>query len=288
MILPFTFINNFVNFKINLLSPFKVNIYTFVLLIKKTVMKVLKRLLFATALIVVVSSAVNAQIGVGVSISARIAPPALPLYSQPPCPVNGYLWTPGYWGWNTDLADYYWIPGVWAAPPRIGYLWTPPYWGYESGAYLFHSGYWGPHIGFYGGIRYGYGYYGTGFVGGGWAGNVFRYNTAVVNVNRTVVQNTYVDRTVVNNTTVNRTSFNGPNGINAQPTHEENTAMQEDHQQATSEQQMHEQNAKNDSKQLNANNHGEPRNVSMDRADGNHFNSRGRSFQYHGGGGRRP
>jgi hypothetical protein len=22
----------------------------------------------------------------------------LPVYTQPPCPFDGYLWTPGYWG----------------------------------------------------------------------------------------------------------------------------------------------------------------------------------------------
>ena len=43
---------------------------------------------------------------------------------------------------------------------------------------------------------------GFGFIGGGWSGGVFRYNTAVVNVNTTVVRNVYVDRTVINNTTV--------------------------------------------------------------------------------------
>ena len=52
----------------------------------------------------------------------------------------------------------------------------------------------------------------------GGQGNVFRYNTAVVNVNTTVVLNVYVDRTVINNTTVaNRASFNGPGGVTARP-----------------------------------------------------------------------
>ena len=42
------------------------------------------------------------------------------------------------------------------------------------------------------------------------------YNTAVVNVNTTVVHNTYVDRTVINNTTINNNhySFNGEGGVN--------------------------------------------------------------------------
>ena len=49
-------------------------------------------------------------------------------------------------------------PGVWVEPPQPGLLWTPGYWGFVNGAYLFHRGYWGAQIGFYGGINYGFGY----------------------------------------------------------------------------------------------------------------------------------
>jgi hypothetical protein len=31
-----------------------------------------------------------------VSVSITVAPPALPVYVQPPCPGDGYMWTPGY------------------------------------------------------------------------------------------------------------------------------------------------------------------------------------------------
>ena len=71
-------------------------------------------------------AASRAQVGVGVSIT--VAPPAIPVYEQPPCPTEGYLWTPGYWGWGAG--DYFWTPGVWVAPPRVGLLWTPGYWGF--------------------------------------------------------------------------------------------------------------------------------------------------------------
>ena len=53
-----------------------------------------------------------------------IGPPALPVYVQPPCPTEGYLWNPGYWAYGPD--GYYWVPGVWVAPPRVGVLWIPP------------------------------------------------------------------------------------------------------------------------------------------------------------------
>jgi hypothetical protein len=32
-------------------------------------------------------------------LQARRPPPPLPQYSQPLCPGNGYLWTPGYWSY---------------------------------------------------------------------------------------------------------------------------------------------------------------------------------------------
>ena len=57
---------------------------------------------------------------------------------QPPCPEDGYLWTPGYWAFTAG--GYYWVPGTWVAPPRVGVLWTPGYWGFVGGVYLFHAG----------------------------------------------------------------------------------------------------------------------------------------------------
>lgn len=238
-------------------------------------MKILKQILIATAFVFAVAN-VNARITAGVAITARIAPPALPVYVQPACPVDGYLWQPGYWAWNSDTQNYYWVPGVWIAPPTPGFLWTPPYWGFTHGFYAFHPGYWGLHVGFYGGINYGCGYGGIGFVGGRWEGKIFRYNTAIVNVNKTVVHNTYEDKTVVNKTALNNhASFNGPNGVNAKPTKEEMKATREDHRDITREQQTHENNARADEKQSFAKNHGTPERMSMDRVGGNHFNKEG-------------
>src|SRR5580692_5801237 len=141
----------------------------------------------------------------GVFLSINIAPPALQVYEQPLCPTDGYLWTPGYWGYR-DTA-YYWIPGAWMAPPQAGYLWTPGYWGFSGGLYSFNAGYWGPTVGFYGGVNYGFGYGGSGFDGGRWQGGHFAYNTAVSHVNTTIIHNTY--NKAVQNHGNNRTSFNG-------------------------------------------------------------------------------
>jgi hypothetical protein len=220
-------------------------------------------------------AAASAQVAVGVGISVHVGPPALPVYAQPIIPGDGYLWTPGYWAYGP--VGYYWVPGVWVRPPRVGLLWTPGYWGFAGGGYGWHAGYWGPHVGFYGGINYGFGFGGVGFVGGAWSGGFFRYNTAVMNVNTTVVRNVYEDRTVVNNTAViNHASFNGTGGIGAQPTAGEQAAMHEDHVQATSEQSTHEQAMSHDRNQLASFNHGTPGTAAMDSVNGRRFNQQGR------------
>ncbi|MGB0125333.1 MAG: hypothetical protein WBP63_17960, partial [Silvibacterium sp.] len=160
----------------------------------------------------VLPSITFAQVGVSITI----APPELPVYEQPICPEPNSMWTPGYWSWGDD--GYYWVPGTWVEAPSAGVLWTPGYWGWNNGSYLWNNGYWGPQVGFYGGVDYGYGYGGNGFYGGRWNGGNFSYNTAVMNVNRTVIHNTYVDRRVVVNNG-NRVSFNGGRGgIQARPT----------------------------------------------------------------------
>ncbi len=109
------------------------------------------------------SGAANAQVAIGISVG--FAPPEIPVYEQPICPGEGYLWTPGYWAWDDDDGDYYWVPGTWVLAPEPGYLWTPGYWGWGGSAFFFHEGYWGPRIGFYGGINYGFGYSDVGKAG---------------------------------------------------------------------------------------------------------------------------
>lgn len=235
--------------------------------------RILIRSLFCALAIGALPATSFGAVVVGVSIN--IAPPVLPVYVQPPCPAPGYLWTPGYWAYGSY--GYYWVPGVWVQPPRYGVLWTPGYWGYDGGYYVWHAGYWGPHVGFYGGVHYGFGYNGIGFVGGVWAGPVFRYNTAVVNVNRTVIHNTYIDRTVIHNTTViNRTSFNGPGGMRAVPTARERETMHEAHYQRTTEQQAHRTAARDNPGQRFSDNRGTPHATAMNRINGRRYNQQGR------------
>src|ERR1700741_2125144 len=189
-------------------------------------------------------------------ISITIAPPPLAVYDQPLCPGDGYIWVPGYWAYGED--DYYWVPGVWVLAPQPGYLWTPGYWGFEGGHYGWHPGYWGRHIGFYGGVNYGFGYFGSGFVGGRWEGDRFLCNTAVWHVNNTVVHNTYVDRTVIKNVTVNRVILNGPGGMKAKPTAKEEAAAREQHLEPTQEQREHREAAIHDNNQRFSVNKGNP------------------------------
>jgi WXXGXW repeat (2 copies) len=221
----------------------------------------------------------RAQVFVGVGVSIRVAPPALPVYEQPPCPVEGYLWTPGYWAYGP--AGYYWVPGVWVAPPRVGLLWTPGYWGWSGGIYAWHAGYWGPHVGFYGGVNYGFGYGGVGFVGGEWRGGVFAYNAAVVNVNTTIVHNTYINRTViVNNAVVNHTSFNGgPGGIAVHANASEMAAMHEAHVQATSAQMSHQHLASTNRANFASVNGGRPATAAMSRVNERGANQQARIAQ---------
>jgi WXXGXW repeat (2 copies) len=184
--------------------------------------RLIRPLLLAIAMLFL-STASFAQIGVGVSVT--IAPPELPVYEQPVCPGDGYIWTPGYWAWGDD--GYFWVPGTWVLAPEVGFFWTPGYWGWGGSSFVFYQGYWGPTVGFYGGINYGFGYFGHGYEGGRWDNGHFFYNRAVNNVNVTVVHNVYETKVVERTTT--RVSYNGHGGVNDRPTAQEEAAVRERH-----------------------------------------------------------
>jgi WXXGXW repeat (2 copies) len=100
----------------------------------------IRSLLFSFVLLAF-SHGAFAQISIGVSVN--FGPPPLPVYEQPICPGDGYLWTPGYWAYDDD-DGYYWVPGTWVEAPQVGFLWTPGYWGWGGNAFFFHEGYWDP------------------------------------------------------------------------------------------------------------------------------------------------
>jgi hypothetical protein len=164
--------------------------------------------------------------GAGVAVYADEAPPPLPEYDQPPIPAEGDIWTPGYWSWNGY--EYFWVPGTWVEPPQRGLLWTPGYWAFVNGVYAFHRGYWGEHVGFYGGVDYGFGYVGVGYEGGRWDNDRFVYNRSVTNIGQVNITNVYEKPVTVRENS--RASFNGgPNGVNLKPTPEELRAEKERH-----------------------------------------------------------
>jgi hypothetical protein len=190
-------------------------------------------------------------------ISVGFGPPAIPVYEQPVCPGDGYIWTPGYWAWDPDVEDYYWVPGTWVLAPEPEYYWTPPYWAWVDGGFVFYDGWWGPHVGFYGGINYGFGYFGVGFVGGRWQGGHFFYNRDVMNVNVTVIHNVYNER--ITNITTNRVSYNGGNGgVIARPTPQDEEYMHERHLPPVAAQQQHIQTARGNPELRASSNHGRP------------------------------
>jgi hypothetical protein len=196
-----------------------------------------------------------AQISIGIRVG--FAPPALPVYEQPVCPGDGYLWTPGWWAYD-DADGYYWVPGTWVEAPDPGYLWTPGWWGWDNDAFLFHEGYWGTEVGFYGGISYGFGYFGDGFQGGRWDGGHFFYNRAVMNVNVTNIHNVY-NTTITNYNNVNRVSYNGgQGGIDRRPTPREEQIGQEHHLPRSEAQTQHIEAARSNPEMRAETNHGKP------------------------------
>jgi hypothetical protein len=219
----------------------------------ETLRKMLQSAFIAAILFAPMSQSIA---GVAVGISINVAPPELPVYDQPVCPGPDYIWTPGYWAYGDE--GYYWVPGIWVLAPQPGFLWTPGYWGWSDGYYVWHDGYWGRHVGFYGGVCYGFGYTGVGFYGGYWRHGVYNYNRSVNNVNVSVVHNVY-SRTVVTPAVTARVSFNGgAGGTLAKPTAKEIVAVHERHIPVTVQQIQHHQTAVKNRELLSSVNHGRP------------------------------
>ncbi len=189
-----------------------------------------------------------------VSLTIDTAPPELPVYDQPACPDDGYIWTPGYWAYGDY--GYYWVPGTWVQPPEAGLLWTPSYYGYDGNNYVYYPGYWGTEVGFYGGINYGYGYGGDGYGGGRWQNGSFYYNSEANNIGRANVRNRYADAAAAR--TPGGASFNGSGGVQAQPSAAQQQFAAARHVSPTSAQTSHARAASMDRGQLASANGGRP------------------------------
>ncbi len=197
----------------------------------------------------------SAQVAIGVTVT--FAPPALPIYIQPLCPGPDYIWVPGYWAWDPDIG-YYWVPGTWVLAPFPGALWTPGYWAWDDGVFIWYEGYWGPVVGFYGGIDYGFGYTGFGYDGGYWRGGTFYYNRAVNNVSVTSITTVY-SQPVTGPVTRTRVSYNGgPGGTTVHATAEQLRAARQRRSRATAAQRKNIQAARRDRRQRAVVNRGRP------------------------------
>ena len=66
------------------------------------ILRTLRNALLATSLATLALMAAPATAHAGVFVSVAVAPPAIPVYAQPLCPGDGYIWTPGYWAYGDD------------------------------------------------------------------------------------------------------------------------------------------------------------------------------------------
>lgn len=73
-----------------------------------------------------------------ISVNINIAPPA-PQYEVAPAVPPGYVWAPGYWGWNGDR--YVWVRGR-TIVQREGYRWEPDRWDHRDRTYYRTGGHW--------------------------------------------------------------------------------------------------------------------------------------------------
>src|SRR5258708_9371960 len=111
-------------------------------------MRLFRALIPALLVLAPLAAPAPAKAAVSIGISVGFAPPALPIYEQPPIPGPGYIWTPGYWAYGPYA--YYWVPGTWVFPPIIEVYWRPPWWGWINGAYILNAGDLGSPVVFYG------------------------------------------------------------------------------------------------------------------------------------------
>jgi hypothetical protein len=82
------------------------------------------------------STPASAQIGVSIDIG--IPPPPVRIEVVPAVRA-GYVWAPGYWGWQGGA--HVWMPGRWNAA-RAGHRWAPERWETRNGRYVFVPGRW--------------------------------------------------------------------------------------------------------------------------------------------------
>lgn len=78
--------------------------------------------------------------------------PGIVISRQPPEPIEelppdvrpdgrDIEWIGGYWAWDEDTEDFFWVSGIWREVPQ-GFRWVPGYWSETSNGYQWVSGTW--------------------------------------------------------------------------------------------------------------------------------------------------
>ncbi|MFD2873685.1 hypothetical protein ACFS5N_14460 [Mucilaginibacter ximonensis] len=99
-------------------------------------MKTLRKILFATAALLVFATAdSNAQIVVRARLYHRG-----PVVVRPVRPSAGHVWVENEW--VVRHGRYVERPGYWALPPRPRAVWVPGHWDRRPGGYIWIAGYW--------------------------------------------------------------------------------------------------------------------------------------------------
>jgi WXXGXW repeat (2 copies) len=88
--------------------------------------------------LIMAASAFAAPAYAQVNFNISIGPPA-PQYEVVPTIQPGYVWAPGYWGWNGDR--HIWVRGR-SIVQREGYSWAPDRWDQRNNSYYRTAGHW--------------------------------------------------------------------------------------------------------------------------------------------------
>jgi|SRR5688500_2137949 len=87
------------------------------------------------------SAVMPAAARTNVDLYVNFAPP--PAYYEPvPVARVGWVWVPGYWGWQNHA--YHWVPGHYVRA-RPGYVYHAPSWYSHGGRYYYAHGGWRSH-----------------------------------------------------------------------------------------------------------------------------------------------
>jgi len=70
-------------------------------------------------------------------------PPPAPLPEVvPPPPFYGAVWIPGHWRWEPGAANFVWLHGHYAEPPRPRAAWAPGRWIERNNGWVWEEGRW--------------------------------------------------------------------------------------------------------------------------------------------------